>query len=229
MAEQLHPEDIYQTLEYEIVTLKIKPGETISENQLCKRFGISRTPVRTALQRLAQNGFVQIIPCKGTIVTPLIWISWIRSCTSAPLWKAWSCVIFIQVCSPKEYIEIKHKYDLLEEMAQTMTDPDNVDINAFLTLDLEMHSIWFCSMNKWYIWQNLTKPQPDYSRFTRLDVVRANNVPDVLSEHREILRVIREKDLDAIEPLIRQHLYGGLRRMGTQLYAEKYRSYFTGI
>ena len=71
MAEQLHPEDIYQTLEYEIVTLKIKPGETISENQLCKRFGISRTPVRTALQRLEQNGFVQIIPCKGTIVTPI--------------------------------------------------------------------------------------------------------------------------------------------------------------
>ena len=70
MAEQLHPEDIYQTLEYEIVTLKIKPGETISENQLCKRFGISRTPVRAALLRLEQNGFVQIIPCKGTIVTP---------------------------------------------------------------------------------------------------------------------------------------------------------------
>ena len=71
MAEQMHPEDIYQTLEYEFVTLKIKPGETISENQLCKRFGISRTPVRTALQRLEQNGFVQIIPCKGTIVTPI--------------------------------------------------------------------------------------------------------------------------------------------------------------
>ena len=101
--------------------------------------------------------------------------------------------------------------------------------NNVFNLDLEMHAIWFCSMNKWYIWQNLTKPQPDYSRFTRLDVVRANNVPDVLSEHREILRVIREKDLDAIEPLIRRHLYGGLRRMGTQLYAEKYRSYFTGI
>lgn len=71
MAEQLHPEDIYQTLEYEIVTLKIKPGETISENQLCKRFGISRTPVRAALQRLEQNGFVQIIPCKGTITVRL--------------------------------------------------------------------------------------------------------------------------------------------------------------
>ena len=229
MATLQHTDELYHILEDEICTLKILPGEALSENQLCKRFGVSRTPIRSVLQRLEQNRFVQIIPCKGTIVTPIDLdivdqIVYQRTAVESMVLRD-----YIQVCSPKEYIEIKHKYDLLEEMAQTMTAPDNVDINAFLTLDLEMHSIWFCSMNKWYIWQNLTKPQPDYSRFTRLDVVRANNVPDVLSEHREILRVIREKDLDAIEPLIRQHLYGGLRRMGTQLYAEKYRSYFTGI
>ena len=229
MATLQHTDELYHILEDEICALKILPGEALSENQLCKRFGVSRTPIRSVLQRLEQNRFVQIIPCKGTIVTPIDLdivdqIVYQRTAVESMVLRD-----FIQVCSPKEYIEIKHKYDLLEEMAQTMTDPDNVDINAFLTLDLEMHSIWFCSMNKWYIWQNLTKPQPDYSRFTRLDVVRANNVPDVLSEHREILRVIREKDLDAIEPLIRQHLYGGLRRMGTQLYAEKYKAYFTGI
>ena len=37
--------------------------------------------------------------------------------------------------------------DLLEEMAQTVTDPDYVDITAFLPLDLEMHANWLCSMN----------------------------------------------------------------------------------
>ena len=229
MATLQHTDELYHILEDEICALKILPGEALSENQLCKRFGVSRTPIRSVLQRLEQNRFVQIIPCKGTIVTPINLdivdqIVYQRTAVESTVLRD-----FIQVCSPKEYIEIKHKNDLLEEMAQTMTDPDNVDINAFLTLDLEMHAIWFCSMNKWYIWQSLTKPQPDYSRFTRLDVVRANNVPDVLSEHREILRVIREKDVDAIEPLIRHHLYGGLRRMGTQLYAEKYKSYFTGI
>ena len=229
MATLQHTDELYHILEDEICTLKILPGEALSENQLCKRFGVSRTPIRSVLQRLEQNGFVQIIPCKGTIVTPINLdivdqIAYQRTAVESMVLRD-----FIQVCSPKEYIEIKHKYDLLEEMAQTMTDPENVDINAFLMLDLEMHAIWFRSMNKWYIWQSLTKPQPDYSRFTRLDVVRANNVPDVLSEHREILRVIREKDVDAIEPLIRHHLYGGLRRMGTQLYAEKYKSYITGI
>ena len=142
MAEQLHPEDIYQTLEHDIVTLKIKPGENISENQLCKRFGISRTPVRAALQRLEQNGFVQIIPCKGTIVTPINLdivdqIAYQRTAVESMVLRD-----FIQVCSPKEYIEIKHKYDLLEEMAQTMTDPENVDINALKLYQLLVASAY---------------------------------------------------------------------------------------
>ena len=135
MAEQLHPEDIYQTLEYEIVTLKIKPGETISENQLCKRFGISRTPVRAALQRLEQNGFVQIIPCKGTIVTPINLdivdqIVYQRTAVESTVLRD-----FIQVCSPKEYIEIKLKYDLLEEMADVVSEHDDALDQAFDELD----------------------------------------------------------------------------------------------
>ena len=183
MAEQLHPEDIYQTLEYEIVTLKIKP-----ERPSAKISCANGSAFRAHRCALPCSGWNRTALCRSfpasTIVTPINLdivdqIVYQRTAVESTVLRD-----FIQVCSPKEYIEIKHKYDLLEEMAQTMTDPDNVDINAFLTLDLEMHAIWFCSMNKWYIWQNLTKPQPDYSRFTRLDVVRANNVPDVLSEHR---------------------------------------------
>ena len=64
-------DDIYKILENEIATLQIDPGENLSENLLCKRFQVSRTPVRSVLQRLEQNGFVHIIPHKGTIVTPI--------------------------------------------------------------------------------------------------------------------------------------------------------------
>ena len=71
MAVQQNTDEIYHILEDEICFLKILPGEALSENQLCKRFGISRTPIRSVLQRLEQNRFVQIIPCKGTIVTTI--------------------------------------------------------------------------------------------------------------------------------------------------------------
>ena len=97
-----------------------------------------------------------------------------------------------------------------------------MDINAFLTLDGQFTLHLVCSMNK-CIWQT-NKYQPDYSRFTRLDVVRANNVPDVLSERNSAGDP--GKDLDAIEPLIRRHLYGSLRRMGTSC-TEEVQIYFT--
>ena len=71
MATLQHTDELYHILEDEICTLKILPGEALSENQLCKRFGVSRTPIRSVLQRLEQNRFVQIIPCKGTIVTAI--------------------------------------------------------------------------------------------------------------------------------------------------------------
>ena len=64
-------EDIYKILESEIVSLKIAPGDILSENSLCQRFHISRTPIRSVLQRLQQNRFVDIIPHKGTIVTTI--------------------------------------------------------------------------------------------------------------------------------------------------------------
>ena len=55
MDTGLSVDEIYQILEGEIVSLEIKPGEMLSENTLCKRFSISRTPVRSALQRLEQK------------------------------------------------------------------------------------------------------------------------------------------------------------------------------
>ena len=71
MEAALSAEEIYKILENEIVRLEIKPGQSLSENTLCRRFLVSRTPIRSALQRLEQNRFVRIIPCKGTIVTPI--------------------------------------------------------------------------------------------------------------------------------------------------------------
>ncbi len=58
----------YQSIKEDILAWHIKPGECVSEQQLADRLGISRTPVREALQTLARDGLVTIIPRKGTFV-----------------------------------------------------------------------------------------------------------------------------------------------------------------
>jgi DNA-binding GntR family transcriptional regulator len=61
----------YRALEEEIVTLRIAPGSVVSEAGLSARLGFGRTPVREALQRLASEGLVQILPRRGIIVTEI--------------------------------------------------------------------------------------------------------------------------------------------------------------
>jgi DNA-binding GntR family transcriptional regulator len=52
-----------------IVTLAFAPGEFIQKDAICKRLGVSRFPVSEALGRLADEGFVEILPQRGTRVT----------------------------------------------------------------------------------------------------------------------------------------------------------------
>ena len=54
----------YTYLEELIVTLKLPPGSAVSEAMLSKRLGIGRTPIREALQRLARERLVKILPSK---------------------------------------------------------------------------------------------------------------------------------------------------------------------
>jgi DNA-binding GntR family transcriptional regulator len=61
----------WRALEEEIVTLKIAPGSVVSEAGLSARLGLGRTPVREALQRLASEGLVQILPRRGIVVTEI--------------------------------------------------------------------------------------------------------------------------------------------------------------
>ncbi|HEX9647139.1 MAG TPA: GntR family transcriptional regulator [Alphaproteobacteria bacterium] len=69
-AESLK-DQAYEHIEELIVTLALAPGTTISEATLAKRLGMSRTPIREALQRLARQGLVRILPRRGLLVTDL--------------------------------------------------------------------------------------------------------------------------------------------------------------
>ena len=64
-------ERAWRALEEEIVTLRIAPGSVVSEAGLAARLGFGRTPVREALQRLASEGLVQILPRRGIVVTDI--------------------------------------------------------------------------------------------------------------------------------------------------------------
>lgn len=64
-------EQAYELLEEKLVTLQLPPGALVSEGELIEMTGIGRTPVREAIQRLANQELLQVIPRKGLLVTPV--------------------------------------------------------------------------------------------------------------------------------------------------------------
>ena len=64
-------EQAYRAIEEQIATLRLKPGDVLSEQMLSAAFKIGRTPVREALQRLSREGLVTILPRKGILVSDI--------------------------------------------------------------------------------------------------------------------------------------------------------------
>src|SRR5260370_41140824 len=60
---------IYSDLRTELVSLQRRPGEVMSEAKIALSYGVSRTPVREAILKLADEGLVEIFPQSGIFVS----------------------------------------------------------------------------------------------------------------------------------------------------------------
>lgn len=60
---------IYDDLRSQIVSIALEPGVGLSEARIAEQYGVSRTPVREAFKRLAEDGFLEVVPQVGTFVS----------------------------------------------------------------------------------------------------------------------------------------------------------------
>ncbi len=219
-------DQIFSYLLWEIIELRIRPGEKLSENTLAAQFQVSRTIIRAALQRLAQEGFVRIVPHSGSIVTgihPEIaqQIIYMRVSVETSVLKD-----FIRSATSLELEELRHRYQSHKDRCEYMLKnhiTDNQSINELFNMDMTFHSTYFEYTNKSYLWSVLTAPQPDYSRLLRLDMLDGMNLPEVLEQHAELMRIIEQQELDKIEPLLSLHFNGSIRRLGKLLFSEDFK------
>ena len=64
-------EDAYEQLEELIVTMELAPGTIVTEQELAKRIGLGRTPVREAVLRLSTEHLIEIMPRRGLRIAPI--------------------------------------------------------------------------------------------------------------------------------------------------------------
>ena len=212
---------IYSVLKEEILNLTIKPGQQISESEICTRFNASRTPVRAAFQRLKDAGLLTIVPYKSTTASLLDFDQIEQSIYMRIAVESMVVRDVIRECDPYVIEKIRaaiHRQEVLLS--------GEFDSHDFYALDSALHGICFNYIHKESLWKLIQRMQVHYMRFRMLDIVAVQNYQEIYEEHVTLLQAICDKDIDQIEPLMRRHLYGGIKRLGERINSE-FADYFT--
>ena len=130
---------VYETLKQEILDLRLKPGQMISENDICERFGVSRTPVRDALRLLQEQGFAETIPYRGTYVTLLSLDNIKQMIYMRVAVETMVLRDFLEIQTPMVMEDIRHS---IAQQRAVIREP-GFEPEQFYHMDAQMHSIWF--------------------------------------------------------------------------------------
>lgn len=212
---------VFETLKREILDLRLKPGQMISENDICDRFGVSRTPVRDALRLLQEQGFAETIPYRGTYVTLLSLdnikqMIYMRVAVETMILRD-----FMKIQTPMVMEDIRHAIAQQKALVQ---EP-GVDAEEFYHMGAQMHSIWFGAVRRQKLWEMLQAQQLHYTRFRMLDFITETDFTRIIGEHEELFRLISQQNEKGLEESLKEHLYYSMKRMRHSIEVD-YKDYF---
>lgn len=226
MSEKNTIDTIYEILENEILFLEILPGEPLSENTLCSRFDVSRTPARSVLQRLHTNGLVHIESRKNTTVSYLNFDEISQMIYQRIAVESMVLRDFILSANAYQIEQVKYLLESSRNIhAEFAEHPSNELILRFYKRDLETHKFWFVAQGKEFLWNNICYSNSSYNRFKVMDMKHQNNFEAVLEEHTNIVDAIVSRNIQPLEEIVARHLNGGVERMGNRIFTD-YKDYF---
>jgi DNA-binding GntR family transcriptional regulator len=191
---------VYAALRDAIVSAALEPGRQLSENELAALLGVSRTPIREALQRLREERLVAVVPQLGTFVT--------RISTSAVsdaqfVREALECAAIRETALKAEDDDIAALEAIVRRQEATR---EAADYDRFYILDDELHRA-LCDLSGHEIaWSLSQRAKGHLNRIRRLSLPEPGYLMEMIAEHRAVVAAVAVHDPDEAERALRHHL-----------------------
>ncbi len=190
---------IYGLLRHEIVTLRLRPGERLSENDLAARFGTSRAPVRDALIRLVEDGLIEVRPQRGSFVSRIS----LRSMERARFVREALEVAIIRRAAEQGISDAIHSR--LEAAIAGQVEAGD-DPERFTELDDAFHRGLAEAASLDTVWDVIEREKAQFDRVRYLSLPNSTPVDVLVRQHREILSAASGRRPAAAEKAIRIHM-----------------------
>lgn len=181
----------YARIEEGIATLQLKPGQIVSENGLSKLLGLGRTPVREALQQLAREGLVVIMPKLGIMVSEIDVRKQLRLLEVRREVER----LLVSAAAKNANAAQRAQFAALAEHMAAAGRESNGD--TFLSLDRTFNRLLLDSANNEYATSAMKLMQGLSRRFWYAHYEKFANLPEAARLHADIAAAIAAGDRDA--------------------------------
>lgn len=193
---------VYEYISEQIFKGNIKPKEKINENSICEELQVSRTPVREALIQLSNDGILEQVPRRGFLVNEVSLTKVKEIYTILGAMEGLAAALATHNLK-KEDLEIIENY--IHEMEQAI---ENREFKNYYKLQLKFHEAFVKASHNSELARLINLLKKNFIKQSYEINENNEKISDILTktnnEHKEILRLFREKDARGVEAYLRE-------------------------
>jgi DNA-binding GntR family transcriptional regulator len=192
----------YEALKETIATINIYEGAgepRLDERQLSEDLGVSRTPVREALARLAQEDLVRVVPRRGVFVVRKTKTEILEMITVWAALESMAARLITENASDEEISGLRKMFATFEN------EKPQANIDEYSGTNIQFHQA-ILKLSKSDLLNSLTETLFIHMRSIRIRTIGENNrASRSIIDHMNIIEALERRDTDLAERLARQH------------------------
>jgi len=193
-------EVVAETLREAIASGILRAGERLMEIQLAEELGVSRTPVREAIRKLELEGFVVMMPRRGTYVADLS----IKDINE--VFEIRTALDVLAAGLAAERIteeELEQLERLLVEIAELI---EQGDVDKLVESDSQFHDVLYRASRNDRLVGIINNLREQFTRFRSISIKYPGRMQDTVNEHRRLVEAIASRDTDLAQQIAREHM-----------------------
>jgi DNA-binding GntR family transcriptional regulator len=189
-----------EAIEEEITTGKLLPGSRLDEAELAKRFNVSRTPIREALNLLLGEGLIETRPRRGVVVTRVTPQRLIEMFEVMAELEVMCAQLAARRMSEDELAAIEGAHAACEGAVAAR------DADAYFYANERFHYAIYTASHNSFLFEQAASLQRKLRPYRRLQLRVRNRIQRSFEEHQAIVDALREGDAERLLTSVRNHV-----------------------
>lgn len=194
---------VFEQVKGMILRGEIPPGRRIIENEVADSMGISRTPVREAVHRLAAEGFLNPLPKGGYAVRGLTLSGVEETFDIRSTLESFAAFLAAKRFADEELLPLEEKIDEFQRYL------DGNDLSELTRINTDFHELLYALSRSPRLIKMIHDLRDDIFLLRKVMLNSEDMAPLSNQDHREMLKAMKKRDAQKVEKLVKKHILRG--------------------